>query len=248
MFKRFMLYLILFGTLIAIGDYGIDYSIAKQIDNMSPYYLSFASIGANSLESRMDCWATIRTESSVNELEKYLEEILYCLNLPAVESQYLYHNDKRSVSLNYQTANEHIKGYFAFESDNQKNETNVVISLATNDKKISLSDYEENLNHMLGFEWKYYYLYTACLDYIVTPDSHAELLKVINKKLKTQNIEVYQADNVLGVAGFSPLIAETGQQIAIESKIYNVQIAARNNVNERKTYIYIGSPLILGDY
>lgn len=59
MFKKFLFYLSLFTMLIIIGDYGIDYTIAKQINNKSPYYLSFVSIGANSLESRMDCWATM---------------------------------------------------------------------------------------------------------------------------------------------------------------------------------------------
>lgn len=249
MLKKFTIYLILFGALIMISDYGIDYTIAKQIDNKSPYYLSFASIGANSLESRMDCWATIRTSSSTSELEKYLNEIANSLSLPIDEDKFVVYTTGNSTSINYETANEHIKGYFVFESDVDKNETYFVISLVTNDKKISLHNYENNFNRMLGVNWKYYYLYTACLDYLVADESKEELLKVINKKLKTENIETYKDKNIISMAGFSPVIAKNVQhQTTLNKKSYNVQIAARNNVNERKTYIYIGSPLILGDY
>lgn len=248
MLKKVAVYLILFGALIMLCDYGIDYTIAKQIDNKSPYYLSFASIGANFLESRMDCWATIRTPSSTSELEKYLTEVLNSLSLPVNEDNFVVYNSGNSISLNYQTANEHIQAYFVFESDAAENETYMVISLLSNDKKISLHKYEADLNRMLGVDWKYYYLYTAYLDYLVASESHSELLKVINLKLKTEDMEIYQQGNTMSIAGFSPVIAKIVKQNAVNDKTYNVQIAARNNVNERKTYIYIGSPLILGDY
>lgn len=248
MCKKFISYLFLFTMLIMIGDYGIDYTIAKQIDNKSPYYLSFASIGANSLESRMDCWATIRMEVSADKLKNNLSQILYCLNLPADESKYIFLTDKNSISLNYQTHNEHLKGYFCLEVDQQKHETYIVISLATDDNNLRLSDFEENLNRFPGVKWKYYYLYTASLDYIVASESHKELLKVINKKFNIQNTEIYLGENVTSMAGFSSLIKTQGQKSAINNKTYNVQVAVRNNTDDRKTYIYIGSPLILGDY
>ncbi len=248
MFKKFLSYLFLFTMLIMIGDYGIDYTIAKQIDNKSPYYLSFASIGANSLESRLDCWATIRKESSADELKTNLSKVLYCLNLPADESKYIFFSDKNSISLNYQTQNEHLKGYFCLETVQHKHETYIVISLVTDDNNFRFSDFEDNLNHFPGVKWKYYYLYTASLDYIVASDSHKELLKVINKKFNLKSPEIYVGETVTSMAGFSPLIKTQGQKSVINNKTYNVQVAVRNNTDERKTYIYIGSPLILGDY
>lgn len=234
--------------LIIIGDYGIDYTIAKQINNKSPYYLSFVSIGANSLESRMDCWATIRMESSANELKTNLSQILYYLNLPADESKYVFLTDKNSISLNYQTQNEYLKGCFCLETDQYKHETYMIISLVTNDNNFRLSDLEDKLNHFPGVKWKYYYLYTANLDYIVAAESHKELLKVINKIFNMKNPEIYSGENVTSMAGFSPLITTQGQNSVINNKTYNIQAAIRSNTDERKTLIYIGSPLILGDY
>lgn len=249
MLKKIFIYLILFGALIIICDHGIDYTVAKQINNKSPFYLSFASIGANSLESRLDCWATIRTSSSNADLEQYLFDVVSNLSLPFDKNDLLVYTSGNTISINYETANDQIRGYFIFESDMAKNETYMVISLLTTNKKVSLHNYENIFNRMLGTEWKYYYLYTASLDCLVDKKSQKELLKVINQKLKTQGIEVYQDENTLSMAGFSPIIAKTVQQEkSLENNKYNIQIAVRNNVNEGKTYIYMGSPLILGDY
>ena len=101
MLKKLFIYLILFGALIIICDYGINYTVAKQIDNKSPYYLSFASIGANSLESRLDCWATIRTSSSNADLEKYLFDIVSNLSLPFGKNNLLVFTSGDTVSINY---------------------------------------------------------------------------------------------------------------------------------------------------
>ena len=52
----------------------------------SPYYLSFASIGAISLESRLDCWAKIKYRLEEDELEQRLLEIVRALDIDGVSS------------------------------------------------------------------------------------------------------------------------------------------------------------------
>ena len=82
--KRCVTYIIIFIILCSISNYSIDYVQGKQINEQSPYYLSFASIGAIYLESRLDCWAKIRTSSTTQELQDYLVNILKTLDIPAL--------------------------------------------------------------------------------------------------------------------------------------------------------------------
>ena len=248
MLKKIIYYLLIFIILITIGDYGINYSIARSIDNKSPYYLSFASIGANSLESRMDCWATIRRPSSTEELKKILIQILNSLDLPADENKFVLFTDNNSILLNYLMADADFQGYFCLETDLKKQETYLVISLVDSGNRRELSNNEKNLKLIPGVKWQFNYLYTADLDYMVTLDSHRALLEVISKILGVKVMNVYQQENMTSMAGYSPVIMHKGQQSAMSDEIYNFQIAIRNSSADKKTYIYIGSPLILDDY
>ena len=248
MLKKIIYYLLIFIILITIGDYGINYSIARSIDNKSPYYLSFASIGANSLESRMECWATIRKPSSAEELKKRLIQILNCLDLPADENKFVLFTDNNSILLNYLLAEADLQGYFCLETDLKKEETYLVISLVDSGNRRELSNNEKNLKLIPGVKWQFNYLYTADLDYMVTLDSHRALLEVISKILEVKVMNVYQQENMTSMAGYSPVIMHKGQQSAINHEIYNFQAAIRNSSTDKKTYIYIGSPLILDDY
>lgn len=248
MLKKIIYYLLIFIILITIGDYGINYSIAKSIDNKSPIYLSFASIGANSLESRMECWATIRKPSSAEELKKRLIQILNSLDLPADENKFVLFTDNNSILLNYLLAEADLQGYFCLETDLKKEETYLVISLVDSGNRRELTNNEKNLKLIPGVKWQFNYLYTADLDYMVTLDSHRALLEVISKILEVKVMNVYQQGNMTSMAGYSPVIMHKGQQSAINHEIYNFQAAIRNSSTDKKTYIYIGSPLILDDY
>lgn len=249
MLKKSCFYLIIFCAVIIICDYGIDHTIARQIDNKSPYYLSFTSIGANSLESRLDCWATIKTTPSIADLEKILFELIDELSLPADKNNLITCASGNSYSINYEAKNDCVKGRFIFEADSTSGETNMIVSLVTSDRSVALDKYEKIFNRMLGTKWNYYYLYTAALDCIIDNQSKDELLKVVNQKLKTENIQIYRDNNVISAAGYSPILDKiVKSQESLDGNKYNVQIALKNNLAEKKTYIYMGSPLILGDY
>ena len=248
MLKKIATYIIIFFSLIMILDYGIHYSIAKQIDNKSPHYLAFTSIGANSLESRLDCWATIRTYSTSAELETYLLQILECLNLPANQNNFLKTTSDDSITLHYNTIFEKMDMSIVLESDHAANETYLVISMVDYDPQNTLCQYEKKLHDGTGFNWICYDLHIASLSYMTKPQSQIALLKTINQKLKTEDIDVYWDNNLVSAAGYSPMIGQSRMQKTLDNKKYNFQIAIRNHTIEGKTYIMIGSPLILGDY
>ena len=58
--KKVIIYLSIFVALCSLSSYLIEKELEQKMKPPSPYYLSFASIGAISLESRLDCWAKIK--------------------------------------------------------------------------------------------------------------------------------------------------------------------------------------------
>lgn len=75
-----------------------------------------------------------------------------------------------------------------------------------------------------------------------------ELKEKINKafqKAGAKEIEGIEEDNLISITGYTPKIEET---ISYCGKKANINIAARFNNYENKTYIWIGTPLIVLEY
>lgn len=196
----------------------------------------------------MDCWATIRISYSSEELKKKLNQILNCLDMPADEDKYVLFTDNNSILLNYLSTKGDLQGSFCLETDLYKQETYIIVSLITNENQTEFLKYEKKLNQIPHIKWQYYYFFAACLDDMVAVDDHNELLKVISKILEIQDMEIYRQGNVTSMAGLSPVVRHNGQKSIINGKLYNVQVAIRNSLEDRITYIYFGTPLIIDDY
>lgn len=247
--KRVLMYLITFAVICSLADYSIDYTLAKQINKQSPYHLAFASIGANSLESRMDSWAKIRTTATVQDLESYLEIILKAFNLPIKRNKCVVEQNQDSIVLRYETKCGQEIYNFALESNNKINECYLVASFISNNKdRQDWKDSEKVFQGLLGQNWKSYYQYTASIDTVQNTKGRKEFLNVVMKNLGAKETELYQDGMVTSSAGYSAIIEENIGAIEVGEKKYNVQAAIRSSIKEGKTYVYIGSPLILGDY
>lgn len=246
--KRVLMYLIIFTVICSLADYSIDYTFAKQINKQSPYYLAFASIGANSLESRMDSWAKIRTAATEQDLKLYLETILTAFKLPVKNDDYKLEKHENATILRYEIGSGEEIYNFAIESNKETNECYLIASfISTNDKK-QWEESEKIFRGLLGLEWKSYYLYTASIDMFLNSKSRKNFVNVIMNNLEAEGDELYQEGIVTSSAGYSEIIEENIEAIKVENKKYNVQTAIRSNIKQGKTYVYIGSPLILGDY
>ncbi|HBQ27516.1 MAG TPA: hypothetical protein DD791_14075 [Syntrophomonas sp.] len=245
--KRSIVYITIFIILCSISNYSIDYVQGKQMKEQSPYYLSFASIGAIYLESRLDCWAKIRTTSSAQELQDYLNNILQCLNI-TLEPELLELTDTdNSTIISYDLSQPELNLFIIIKSDKQLNESYFMLSVVCHDQKVCLEQYENKLNQIIGLKWQYYYLYKAELPHMLALDDQNQAISVLLKTMKARKVEEYSNNSLISITAYSARLKEdTG--VNINGKKYNLQIAIRNNKNNTKTNVYIGSPLILVEY
>jgi len=242
--KKVLIYLIIFTVLCAVSSYGVDYLVFHKIENISPYYLSFSSIGAISLESRVDCWAKINTSLSVNELSQNLKNIIDCLGLSVIDNEITTESTNNGYVLGYQCESGKLIYSVKAETELNENESYLLLTIISNNPEpVDLTIVEEQLKSS-RYKWKYYYLYTGKLDYCVDSDSRREMLKVILDNLAADSLEIYEDEYMTSMTGYTSLFKNS---VTIQGNKYNVQTAIRNS-QDKETLVYIGQPLILGDY
>lgn len=243
--RRCVMYIIIFIILCSISNYSIDYVQGKQIKEQSPYYLSFASIGAIYLESRLDCWAKIRTTSTKLELQDYLNNILQSLDI-TLNPKFLTITEKDNYTmLSYEFARPDQDLFIIIKSDQQLNESYFIISIVCQDQKISLKQYKSKLDQIIGLKWQSYYLYTGELPHMTAQSDYSKIIAVLLKTMKAYRVENYSSNG--SITAYSSRLEENIPALSINGKKYNLQITIRSN-NKGKTNVYIGSPLILSEY
>lgn len=244
--RKVILYILIFACFCGLIELSVNYSLGKQIENQSPYCLSFSSIGANLLESRIDSWAKIKTASSSKQLDQHLINILEHLQLP-IDSHKFKHTDNNAInSLEYECQKADETFQFILQSDENQKETYILISITAKPDSTNLSLYEKKLKNILNC--KCYYLCTGYIDYNLGQESQLELLKLVLKQMDAKLIDTYQEKNTTSITAFSKVLADNVKPVNSGLNRVNMQAAMRCNTIEHRTYIYIGSPIILGEY
>jgi len=238
----------MFIFLCTISNYSIDYVLGKQITRQSPYYLSFASIGAIYLESRMDAWAKIKTSSSTKELEKYLADILKGFTIVYEPEHLEIVETSNNIVLNYEINKKEQDLIINLKSDYQNNESYFYVTIISRNKAISLENYESRLNQIIGLNWQYYYLYQSEIPYLIDQKSQEDLADVVVKNLQAQKVTCYKENGLTNISAYSSKIINKVPSLYINGKRYNMQVTITSNLKDHKTKVYIGLPLILGNY
>ncbi|WP_054693598.1 YwmB family TATA-box binding protein [Syntrophomonas palmitatica] len=240
--KKVIYYILFFIFICLIGNVYIQ----RQLELQSPYSLSFASIGAISLESRLDCWAKLNTESTVTELRQEMKKILSCLQLPINTGSIQTKKEGIINTVQYNIAHKKAHYYICLKSDPVLKETHYVITVKSTAREFQARNIEEKLNGHPGLKWQYYFLRSGRLKEKIGTDSYLTVLSAILKKFKASDVKQYSQGQMMVVTAYSPVIGTDALDIG-GSKC-NLQAAVRTDEIEHKTYIYIGSPLIIADY
>lgn len=246
--KRSFISISIFIFLCIFSNHTIDYSMGKHIEERAPYSLSFASIGAISLESRLDCWAKLRSSSNRKELEKYLAAMTTCLHLEYRPQDIRAQTSESSLELLYDISQDRIAYHIALQSDLKANETHFIVSVETTDQKISLERIKAQLDAILGLEWHEYYLYTGEIEGVVDQNGVEKMTSVVMKNLKAKVVESYREGYSFSSTGYSKSMQQKIKPVSGDGQSYNVQLAFHNIPSQNKTYVYIGFPLIVGNY
>jgi predicted transcriptional regulator len=244
--KRAFFSLILFFLLCALSNHTIDYTMGRHIENRSPYSLAFASIGAISLESRLDCWAKLRASSTENELQKYMQKLTSSLDLEYQPENVLTHASTDILEIEYSITQQDIDYYLALQSSS--GETHFIVSAETDKQEQSLTQIRKKLDSLGILEWHDYYLYKGEINDTFNKSGTARLAEIMMKNLNAAAIDTYHEGMTYSSAGYSKDLEGKVKTIWSDGKRYNVQLAFYSSPSQDKTYVYIGFPLIVGNY
>lgn len=242
--KKILIYILVFIILCYLADTGMNQSIAKQIDNRSPYCLSFASIGANLLESRLDSWAKIKTAENFNELDDELIGILNLLDLPVQESLMKYSQEQGKFLIDYQIAQNHTEYHISLQTENHA--TYFLLTAISRQGDLLLRNDAKLLKQQ--YQSKSYFQYKGVINARPDSDGRQKILQVICKCLHAQENDLYQSQGMVSMATFSPILQDEFDQVELAGEIYNLQMAIHNDSNKDQSYVYLGIPLLLNDY
>jgi len=244
--KKAIMYLIVFVIICYYSESALKYTMGKEVDNQSPYYLSFASIGANLLESRLDCWAKIKTISSEEEMNQSLLMILNHLNLPADENEFLHQENKEILLTQYDLNYNNQNYYFMLQTNKIQKDSHLLMTVINKQNDQLLRQNEKKLSEL--FKCTAYYQFKGSID--ARPDyaGQEELLNVVMQNLQADTKNVYRDGQIISITGFSPRLSQNIIPVNVAGDECNVQTAIRRNSKENKTEIYLGFPLLLNDY
>ncbi|MEN6328030.1 MAG: YwmB family TATA-box binding protein [Syntrophomonas sp.] len=237
------LYIVVFIILCSFANYLIDYTIEKEINNRSPYYLSFASIGAISLESRLDCWAKINTTSTSQKLKQDMLSLLYYLDIPINANQIQIKTNQDATILQYEFTQNQKQFEFLFCSNQNKNESWYMLKFSSKDKSGDIEKYMETTKRFRGdLAWQYHYQYAGEIAPKIDSISQQKILKVIMKNLDVKEQRTSINNNFISSTGFSPKIKNVIPAVANYDHLYNVEAQIKSDPKAGKTLVYIGSP------
>ncbi|MEN6351480.1 MAG: YwmB family TATA-box binding protein [Syntrophomonas sp.] len=246
--RKMLMYIMIFIILCSFANFSIDYSIEKEIEKRSPYYLCFASIGAISLESRIDCWVKINTTTTSQDLKQNVLNFLQIIKFPVQSGNLQWEKKQDTTLLCAKISKENKICTIIAGSDNSRNESYYNITIISKEKEADLQEYEKALKKYTDFKWTCYYQYTGLLPGMENKESRDKIISIVMKNLKAQKIECYEENQLTSVTGYSKFINHIVPGISASGKKYNVQTVLRTDGEQGKTYVYIASPLILGDY
>ena len=244
--KKVIIYIIIFAIICFSSDCALKYSMGKEIENQSPYYLSFASIGANLLESRLDCWAKIKTISNNDEMNQALLKVLNHLDLPADENKFLHQENNEITMVQYNLCNNNQSYYFVIQTNKTVNVSHLLMTVIDKKSDEKLRQDEKRLKEIL--DCTVYYQYQGLIN--ARPDyaGQEELLQIMLDNLGADIHDIYHDGKIISITGYSPLMGRNIIPVTVGGKSCNVQVSIRRNDKENSTEVYLGFPLLLNDY
>jgi hypothetical protein len=245
--KKLIFYVIIFVIICLASDSAVKHIIGKEIENQSPYYLSFSSIGANLLESRLDCWAKIKTASTYQELDKELLKIINYLELPVDEKEFLHQETNDTIISKYELiTNNGLSYLFILQTNKTNHNSHFLMTSISSTGDLQLRRDEKKLKKIM--DCKSYYLYTGSIEARLDNKGREELLKVVLKCLKAEVNDTYQQDALISMTGFSSTLQTIITPIKVADNKCNVQGVIRSIHKEDRSEIYLGFPLLLNNY
>lgn len=231
--KKILIYISLFILLTTAAGFAFDSAIARQADEIPPYCLSFASIGAIFQESRLDAWAKINTEQ---QQQAEIQKISAALGLE--EAAWSKHINKKSNRYLFSMGD---TSYMIIWEQNNINQALLRITIASSDPYADLPQYENIINRVAGYNWHFNYTFNGEINSIVDDQSMQVLIDTLIVNLKGRQTNNYRY-------GESWSATAINEQKPIIPHYNRFESALRREKELGKTKIWLGIPDLQNSY
>lgn len=231
--KKTIIYIILFLILWITGSFAIESAKAQSIDEIPPYCLSFASIGAIFQESRLDAWAKINTDIQEDAEIKRVQSSLGLGDAAWTRQA----SDKYNNYLLSQGSS----SFLIKLEKNSPDNSFLRISIKSSDPNASLPQYENRITGLAGYKWNINYTFCGEINAIVDDQSMQALMNTLVKNLKgrkTKNYRYGDSWSVMATCFRKPII----------SNYDHFESALRREKELGKTLVWLGVPEIQNSY
>ncbi|MEQ8173765.1 MAG: hypothetical protein ABRQ26_01740 [Syntrophomonadaceae bacterium] len=231
--KKILIYIILFMILCTAGGFVLDSARVQCVDEIPPYCLSFASIGAIFQESRLDAWAKIDTgtqkEAEIHKIKRSLgiEDAVWTEKATDKSSKYLFLQGDNSYLITWEQ--------YTPEQEFLR------ISIKSSDPNANLPQYEKRITGLAGYSWNINYTISGEIGAIVDDQSMPILMDTLVKNLKGRQINNYHY-------GDSWSATATCYKKPVILDYYHFESALRREKQLGKTRVWLGVPEIQNCY
>lgn len=254
--KKFLLALIVCGVMSVLLFNPVETTFSKGEMSANPLWRSFRASGAAPYELKVQGWAKINNDyMSVEQLQQVVDEVRMVLGITeSFTRETQEYEDMQGVTAIKELRPREYAMIIVQSLDAAKEgypkypETYLVVTLSRAENLESMLAYRRKIENV----FEYYNSAPSIFTYI-TGRIDGELAKpqknlLLRKMFEAAgagNLEGINNENLVSYSGYTPDIED---YIVAGGKKVNLNIALRYHENEQKTYVYIGSPLLEGEY
>lgn len=246
---------ILFISLLLVMIYYFIPSVTStwKYDNYGKeglFYESFSQTGAKVQEININGWSLLENKSlNLAEQRNYLMKILANINVAKSKKKEI--DDKNYKGIQFTCwVEKDIYLSIVLQSINTKDtkakgETYLMVSMKEKygmQKRKSMLKLRDKIFKVADTKGNYSTYLVGKLQY----NQNSQLVKkAIFTKLKAVKVQQISEGNLLSATGYTPLVSE---KIQVGNDVINLNLAIRENHTTKEKYIYLGTPIITGEY
>ncbi len=254
--KKALLAIILVGVFITVYSNPFQAALSSEIVADHPLYKSFEASGAQAYELKVQGWAKLNNEYlSMQQLLDTVQKVQEGLG---VSGEFTMDQQEYEGMRGVTAIKELTPGEYAViivqtldrqdQGAPEKPETYLIVTLSQ----------AGNFEDMLTYRQKVTGAFEKCnvegsISTYLTGTINKQLTKRQKNKLLNQMFETVGADDLNGInndslVSFSGYTSNLEDYVTVGDRKININIALRYHENDAKTYVYLGSPLLEGEY
>ncbi|WP_366923716.1 YwmB family TATA-box binding protein [Metallumcola ferriviriculae] len=251
--KKLLTAVIFCGVIAAMYFQPIQATVGQDRLHEDPIFRAFDKSGAAPYELNIQGWAKINDEyMDFSNLQPMVTKVGEAL---AINEEFTRETIREETMRGITAIKEMNPGEYAVivlqtlkNEDKNSGETYLILTLSRAGDISAMHTYRDQI--LSAFQslqrkpevstWL-----TGTLPGQLTPTEANQLLKEMFTAAGVKDTRGISSDKLVSLSGYSPLIPE---YTTVAGRKVNINIAVRYHTNDAKTYVYLGSPLLDGEY